>query len=71
MRIKVNPRLMNVIRRFITFEYDELFIDDRVIEYSFVISKPLSMPKGKVLDVGCTERIDIIPAVLTCLGWKV
>lgn len=45
--------------------------DGRMIEYSFVIGKLASPEKGKVLDVGCTARLNFIPATLTSIGWEV
>lgn len=45
--------------------------DGRMIEYSFVIGKLASPVKGRVLDVGCTARLNFLPATLASIGWEV
>jgi SAM-dependent methyltransferase len=45
--------------------------DGRIIEYSFVIGRLGQMKPGKVLDVGCTARLNFLPTALASLGWEV
>jgi SAM-dependent methyltransferase len=65
------PRLMSLAYRFVDLEAESSASDSRVIEYSFVISRLVEAPKGKVLDVGCTDSGNIIPLCLASLGWDV
>jgi SAM-dependent methyltransferase len=57
--------------RFVDMDAEGGGQDARVIEYAFAISKLVGMHKGKVLDVGCTDSGNILPLLLTSLGWDV
>jgi SAM-dependent methyltransferase len=78
-KIKLSPKLAR--RAFTTFyrigyhfvdlDAESSSLESRVIEYSFVISELLKKPKGIVLDIGCTDSGNLIPLLLTSLGWEV
>ncbi len=72
-KLKLSPSLLRVAYRFIDVEAsgEAAPPDGRMIEYSFVIGKLASLEKGKVLDVGCTARLNFLPAALTSIGWEV
>jgi len=72
-RLKLSPRLIKFAYRFVDLESvsETASPDERIIEYSFIIEKLASTTKGKVLDVGCTARINCLPATLASLGWQV
>lgn len=73
MKLKLNPALIKFAYKFIDVEAsaETAVLDGRMIEYAYVLEKLLSLPKGKVLDVGCTARNNFIPAVLASIGWEV
>jgi len=50
---------------------EEAFPSSRSIEYAFILRKICSMQKGKVLDVGCADIGNCLPAILASLGWEV
>jgi SAM-dependent methyltransferase len=72
-KVKLNPKLVRFAYRFIDVEASAETAppDERIIEYSFVIGKLASIPVGQVLDVGCTARLNYLPAALASLGWDV
>jgi len=73
MKLKLSPSLIKFAYRFFDVEAsaETAVADGRMIEYAFVIEKLTQLPKGKVLDVGCTARLNYLPAALTSLGWEV
>jgi len=73
MKLKLGPRLIKFAYRFFDVEAsaETAVADGRMIEYAFVIQKLSLLPKGKVLDVGCTARLNYLPASLAALGWEV
>lgn len=56
---------------FVDLDAESSSLDSRVIEYSFVLSRLVEAQRGKALEVGCTDSGNIVPAVLTSLGWAV
>lgn len=72
-KLKLSTRIIKLAYRFVDVEASSETAppDERIIEYSFVIGKLASMPVGKILDVGCTARLNYLPAALASLGWKV
>ena len=72
-KLKLSASLLRVAYRFIDVEAsgEAAPPDGRMIEYSFVIRKLASLEKGKVLDVGCTARLNFLPAALASIGWEV
>ncbi len=73
MKLKLSPRVVRFAYHFFDLEAsaEAALPDVRMIEYAFVIQKLDSIPKGKVLDVGCTARLNYLPAALASLGWEV
>ncbi|GAI40803.1 unnamed protein product, partial [marine sediment metagenome] len=73
MKFKLSPKLIRFAYRFFDVEASSEAAppDERIIEYSFVIQKLDSLPRGKVLDVGCTARLNYLPAALASLSWEV
>ncbi len=67
--------LYRTVHRFgsIFFDLDSFdqTADARVFEYSFVIGRLSQLPIGKVLDVGCSSRSNVLAPALASLGWKV
>lgn len=45
--------------------------DMRMYEYSWVIGKLAKMHAGTLLDIGCTASLNMVPATMCELGWKV
>ena len=72
-KLKLTPKLIRLAYRFIDVEASAETAppDERIIEYAFVIEKLASIPIGKVLDVGCTARLNYLPPALASLGWEV
>jgi len=72
-KLKLTPALIRFAYNFVDVEAsgETAFPNECIIEYSFVISKLAHAPKGKVLDVGCAARVNILPATLTLLGHEV
>lgn len=46
-------------------------LNSRLIEYPFVLQKLDGQPRGRVLDVGCTDSGNIVAPTLAALGWQV
>ena len=72
-RFKLSPNFIKFAYRFVDIEASGE-IDrpvTRVIEYSFAIQKLGSAQGKKVLDIGCTSKWNILPAVLAGFGWEV
>lgn len=67
----IYPKFLKVASWFTNLETGGCSLNARVIEYSFVILKLEKQKKGKVLDVGCTSGNNIVPFMLTLLGWEV
>ena len=72
-KLKLSPRIIKFAYRFLDVEASAETAppDGRIIEYSFIIQKLAQAPRGKVLDVGCTARLNYLPAALASLGWQV
>ena len=72
-KLKLSPRVIRFAYRFFDVEASAETAppDGRIIEYSFIIQKLAQAPRGKVLDVGCTARLNHLPATLTSLSWQV
>ena len=45
--------------------------DMRMYEYSWAIGQLAKFPSGKLLDIGCTASLNMIPATFCELGWQV
>ncbi len=73
MKLKLSPKLIRLAYRFFDVEAsaETAVADGRIIEYAFAIQRLSQLPKGKVLDVGCTARLNHIPATMAALGWEV
>ena len=73
MKLKISSALVKFAYKFVDVEAssETATADGRIQEYSYVLNKLISLPKGKVLDVGCTARMNYVPAVLASLGWEV
>ncbi len=73
LKLKLSPKLLRFAYRFIDIEAsgETAIPDARVLEYSFVIGKLNSIEKGRVLDIGCSSRLNFLPATLASLGWEV
>src|SRR4030042_6857696 len=75
MKIKLTDNIIKLAYKFIDVEASAktAFVDERMIEYSFVLSRVLmnTIKIMKILDVGCTAKINPIPATLCELGHKV
>lgn len=72
-KLKLSPSLLKFAYRFLDVEAsgEAAPPDGRIIEYSFVITKLAALEKGRVLDVGCVARLNLLPATLASLGWEV
>lgn len=72
-KLKLSPKLVRFAYHFIDLEAsgETASPDARVFEYSFVIGKLNSIKKGRVLDIGCSARLNFLPATLALLGWEV
>ncbi len=72
-KFKLGKRLTKFAYHFVDIEAsgEATPPDGRMIEYSFIIGKLGLLPKGKVLDVGCTARLNFLPAALASLRWEV
>ena len=72
-KLKLSPRVIKFAYRFFDVEASAETAppDGRIIEYSFIIQKLAQAPRGKVLDVGCTARLNYLPAAFASLGWQV
>jgi len=46
-------------------------LNSRLLEYPFVLQKLDGRPRGRVLDVGCTDSGNIVAPTLATLGWQV
>ena len=45
--------------------------DVRLFEYGFALEQLSRLPAGRVLDLGCTSRGNLLPPALAALGWEV
>ncbi len=72
-KLKLSPKLVRFAYHFVDLEAsgETASPDARVFEYSFVLGKLNSIQKGKVLDIGCSARLNFLPASLAMLGWEV
>lgn len=72
-KLKLSPKLLRFAYRFVDLEAsgETASPEARVFEYSFIIGKLNSMEKGRVLDIGCSARLNFLPATLALLGWEV
>ena len=70
-RVGLPEWLVKLAYKFVDVEKNSPTVDERVLEYSFAISKIAQMKPGNLLDVGCVARMNLIPAVACELGWKV
>ena len=46
-------------------------LENRVYEYSFVLPRIIRLEAGRLLDIGCVARMNMIPAVICDVGWLV
>jgi SAM-dependent methyltransferase len=46
-------------------------LSSRFIEYPFVVQRLDGLPRGRVLDVGCTDAGNFLAPTLASLGWQV
>ncbi len=70
-KIPLNLTLLKLAGCFIDYEAVHLDISGRVVEYGFVLSKLMSLPKGRVLDVGCIALHNYVSPSLAFAGWNV
>ena len=72
-KLKLSPSLLRLAYRFVDVEAsgEAAPPDGRMIEYSFVIGKLASLEKGRVLDIGCVARLNLLPTTLASIGWEV
>ena len=72
-KLKLGPNLIRFAYRFLDIEAsgETAPPDGRMIEYSFVIAKLVSLTKGRLLDVGCVARLNPVPATFASIGWEV
>ena len=78
-KLKLSPRLartayatlQRIGYHFVDLDFESSFLDSRVIEYSFVISRLVGRQRGRALDVGCTDSGNMVPLILVSLGWEV
>lgn len=73
MKIPVPPKLVKFALSIADLEAgsDSAMPDPRLYEYSWVISHLARLPIGNLLDIGCTASMNLIPATLCNLDWKV
>lgn len=73
MKLKLPPALVKLAYKVFDVEAsaETASAGGRMIEYAFVIEKLARHTPGKLLDVGCTARMNPIPATLAGLGWEV
>lgn len=50
---------------------EEALLSSRLIEYPFIIQKLDGLPRGNVLDVGCTDGSNLVAPTLAAIGWQV
>lgn len=72
-KIKLSSTLLKLAYTLVDVETtgDLVIPDTRSFEFPFVVSKLDTIPKGKVLEVGCTARTNCLPAILAWQGWDV
>ena len=70
MKIKLSPSIIKFAYHIFDVEASAqtAAADGRMYEYAYVIQKTSALLIGKVLDVGCTVRLNFIPATLLGLG---
>jgi SAM-dependent methyltransferase len=72
-KLKLTPRLLRLA--YTLFDVESYLLaaapHPRIIEYAYVLQKLVPLPPGKVLDVGCSARVNYLPAALASLGWQV
>jgi SAM-dependent methyltransferase len=79
MKIRIGKNLIRFAYKFVDIEAsgETAILDDRMLEYSFVISRLVKYGFGnsiRILDVGCSARINPIPATmceLECNVWGI
>ena len=57
--------------KFIDVEKNSPIVDERTLEYAFILAKIAKLEPGKLLDIGCTARVNLVPAFACNLHWKV
>lgn len=72
-KLKLSPKVLRFAYRFVDLEAsgETASPEARVFEYSFIIGKLNLIEKGRVLDIGCSARLNFLPATLALLGWEV
>ena len=70
---KLSPSLIKFAYRFLDVEASGEIAppDGRLIEYPFVVAKLVSLAKGRLLDVGCVAKRNLVPGTFANLGWEV
>lgn len=75
IKLNLSKPLIRLMYKFVDVEFsgNVAIVDDRMIEYSYALSRVLQNIKqnSKVLDVGCVARINVIPQTLCELGYSV
>jgi hypothetical protein len=73
MKVKIPPGLIRLAYKVFDVEAsaETAATGSRTIEYAFALQKLARMPKGNLLDIGCTAKVNPIPATLCELGWEV
>lgn len=72
-KLRLTPRLLKLAYRFVDLETSGgvAVPDGRVFEYAFVISRLSQLQPGRLLDVGCVSRMNVVPVTLASMGWEV
>lgn len=73
MKIKLSPWVLKLAYNLIDVESlgESSVFEQRTLEYGYAISKLCNLTPSKLLDVGCTARINPIPSTFCELGWRV
>lgn len=70
-KIRMGSGILKVAACFVDYESEHLPPTSRIVEASFVFSKLINRKIGRMLDVGCVARNNIIPPALAFNGWEV
>ena len=73
MKLKLAPWVLKLAYKVVDVESlgESSVYEGRTLEYGFAISKLAKLTPGKLLDIGCTARINPIPSTFCNLGWEV
>lgn len=73
MKIKLAPWMLRLAYKVVDIESlgEASVFEGRTLEYGFAVSRLSKLIPGKLLDVGCTARINPIPSTMCEMGWNV